>query len=276
MTGQCTTGGLRSPLLCCGANVCRQKGDFCDGRTHVHRSGGRQPAVVRETHLQDDSISVRRTTHEERRASTRRDTEKRACNGERFPGTDYIRHARRASVPRGLTPPALVLRCECLPAKRRFLRWTNACSQERRASARRGLANALAERFDLRSANKRTRSGGRQPAVVPKNAPATGSDFRALMAFATHHGPVHHGGLTPPAPGCACGRTVTRAALRYRDTSPHRHGWLTPAAVGARCRSGEEITTFAVHKRMFSRAAGVSPPWFGKRTCRAIRFAFGE
>ena len=25
-----------------------------------------------------------------------------------------------------------------------------------------------------------------------------------------------------------------------------------------------------------TRAAGVSPPWVGKRTCRAIRFAFGE
>jgi hypothetical protein len=120
------------------------------------------------------------------------------------------------------------------------------------------------------------RSGGRQPAVVPKNAPATGSDFRELITLTTHDGPVYHGWLTPPALGCACGRTVTRAALRYRDASPHSHGWLTPAAPGARCRSGEKITTFAVYKRMFSRAAGVSPPWVGKRTCRTIRFAFGE
>jgi hypothetical protein len=150
----------------------------------------------------------------------------------------------------------------------------------------------------LRSANNRTRSGGRQPAVVPKNAPATGSDFRELITFATHDGPVYHGGLTPPALGCACGRTVTRAALRYRDASPHSHGWLTPAAPGARCRSGEEITTFAVHKRTFyriggrqpavvwqthlqddsicvrritaRRAAGVSPPWV--TTCQQRRY----
>jgi hypothetical protein len=33
----------------------------------------------------------------------------------------------------GLTAPALVLRCERLPAKKRFLRWANAHSQERRA-----------------------------------------------------------------------------------------------------------------------------------------------
>jgi hypothetical protein len=36
---------------------------------------------------------------------------------------------------------ALVLRCECLPAKKRFLRCTNARAQERRASARRGPRN---------------------------------------------------------------------------------------------------------------------------------------
>jgi hypothetical protein len=39
------TGGLRPPLLCCGANACRRKNDFCDVQTHVQESGGRQPAV---------------------------------------------------------------------------------------------------------------------------------------------------------------------------------------------------------------------------------------
>jgi hypothetical protein len=29
-----TTGGLRPPLLCCDANVCRRKNDFCDAQTH--------------------------------------------------------------------------------------------------------------------------------------------------------------------------------------------------------------------------------------------------
>jgi hypothetical protein len=41
-----TTGGLRPPLLCCDANVCRGKNDFCDAQTHMHRSGGCQPAVA--------------------------------------------------------------------------------------------------------------------------------------------------------------------------------------------------------------------------------------
>jgi hypothetical protein len=38
-------GGLTPPLLCCGANVCRRKNDFCDGLTLIRKSGGRQPAV---------------------------------------------------------------------------------------------------------------------------------------------------------------------------------------------------------------------------------------
>jgi hypothetical protein len=49
---------------------------------------------------------------------------------------DYNRVHRRHG---GLTPPALALQCECLPAKQQFLRCTNAHSTE---------------------------SGGRQPAVV--------------------------------------------------------------------------------------------------------------
>jgi hypothetical protein len=40
------TGGLRPPLFCCRANVRRRKTDFCDVQTHVHKSGGREPAVV--------------------------------------------------------------------------------------------------------------------------------------------------------------------------------------------------------------------------------------
>jgi len=46
------------------------------------------------------------------------------------------------------------------------------------------------------------------------------------------------------------------------------HGWLTPAAPDARRRCTEK-TIFAVHNRMFPRAAGVNPPWLAIRTlCR--------
>jgi hypothetical protein len=173
--------------------------------------------------------------------------------------------------------------------------------QERRASARRGLANALAGRSGLRSANNRTRSGGRQPAVVPKNAPATGSDFRALIALATHDGPVHHGGLTPPALvlRCECLPAKkrflrwTNACLQERRASARRGlanalaGRFDLRSANNRTRSGGrqpavvrethlQDDSISVRRISARGAAGVSPPWVGKRTCRTIRFAVGE
>ncbi len=39
-----TTGGLRPPLLCCNANVFRRKNDFCDAQTHIRpRAAGVSP-----------------------------------------------------------------------------------------------------------------------------------------------------------------------------------------------------------------------------------------
>jgi hypothetical protein len=202
----------------------------------------------------------------------------------------------------GLTPPALVLPCECLPTKKRFLRWTNACSQERRALARRGSVNrtlprenrtlcsgyrtpiqerrALARRGSVTLCNgvdsprlayasrswctngrlmqhtlvaiwtrtfagaagvsppwfgnetglqctpnhvrplttNRTKSGGRQPAVVRERI-CNGERVLPNVMLACH------GGLTPPALvlPCEC-----------------RHGWLTPAALGGRLSSGRK------------------------------------
>ncbi len=141
------TGGLRPPLLCCSRNVCRRKTIFA-----MHK----------------------RTFDQERRASARRGYRYRTYNGastnsrqtadgvcaDRRCGRVYGRH--RANVAPesvmghtapdynrvyrrhgGLTPPALVLQCERLPAKQRFLRCTNAHS---------------------------TKSGGRQPAVAVREA----------------------------------------------------------------------------------------------------------
>jgi hypothetical protein len=41
------------------------------------------------------------------------------------------------------------------------------------------------------------------------------------------------------------------------------HGWLTPAALGARCSFAAKAL-FAMDKRTFTGAAGVSPPWLGE------------
>jgi hypothetical protein len=108
----------------------------------------------------------------------------------------------------GLTPPALVLPCECLPAKSDF------------CDARTHL----------------DKSGGRQPAVLPKNVSATASDFRTATTFARCKRPHNHGGLTPPAPGCT---TFVRCIKRHWQCTYARR----------------------------PRAAGVSPPWLGTRVC---------
>jgi hypothetical protein len=46
-TADVPTGGLRPPLLAhCTVSGHRRNNAFCDAQTHVHKSGGRQPAVV--------------------------------------------------------------------------------------------------------------------------------------------------------------------------------------------------------------------------------------
>jgi hypothetical protein len=222
----------------------------------------------------------------------------------------------------GLTPPALTLQSERLPAKKRFLRCTNAHSQERRASARRGVVTQLQlrtlsssdrrqpapgrkrrlqrqragfPRFEFAyrlhptgglrppllrcSANIcqrkndfcgarthiRVKSGGRQPAVVSKNASAMAGDFRGVITFATAR------------PASAPRLAYASRSWLYAGSSSYMHGCdlqrcfvshggLTPPApVAVRTFAGEK-TIFAMHERTFTRAAGVSPPWCVIRT----------
>jgi hypothetical protein len=86
-----------------------------------------------------------RACNQERRASARRGYRYRTCDGastnsrQTADGACAVRRCSSGQAYHGgLTPPALVLRCERLPAKKRFLRCTNAHPQERRTSARRG------------------------------------------------------------------------------------------------------------------------------------------
>ena len=46
-----TTGGLRPPRSWSRAFARRRNCDFSDAQTHIRRSGGREPTVVREAHL---------------------------------------------------------------------------------------------------------------------------------------------------------------------------------------------------------------------------------
>jgi hypothetical protein len=94
-----------------------------------------------------------------------------------------------------------------------------------------------------RDTSRAIKSGGRQPAV----------DLVTASATAFVHG-------RPARRRCAA---IVVLPLQARYTN---HGWLTPAAPDARRRCTEK-TIFAVHNRMFPRAAGVSPPCFGSRAC---------
>jgi hypothetical protein len=97
----------------------------------------------------------------------------------------------------------------------------------------------------------------------------------------------NHGWLTPAAPGCTHAGRCRKAVAIY-NTGPSSsnnsrrrrissqicdcdlqrcfvsHGGLTPPALGAVPTFAGEKTIFAMHERTFTRAAGVSPPWFGE------------
>jgi hypothetical protein len=88
------TGGLRPPLLCWSANVCRRNNDFCNAQTHVRKSGGRQPAV-------DVSNAVAiANTFVQRRARQPAVGTKRICNGARLSPAEYVRPPRLAHASR--------------------------------------------------------------------------------------------------------------------------------------------------------------------------------
>jgi hypothetical protein len=86
------------------------------------------------------------------------------------------------------------------------------------------------------------------------------------MRFRFAAADVSHGGLTPPAPDCM---RDTPAAMCVSDSQ--RRIFPTGADAPrswrrARCPVAGEITPLAMHKRTFTRAAGVSPPWCVPRT----------
>jgi hypothetical protein len=124
-------------------------------------------------------------------------------------------------------------------------------NQERRASARRGCNWRLQRRAFLSGAIRRyaagvghhsakigprNKSGGREPAVVSETVFATGIVYRGVIAFRAHDQRPHHGGLTPPAPGCVCGR-YCRCAIPYTGTLRLPRGADAPRSWvhGVRC-----------------------------------------
>jgi hypothetical protein len=86
-------------------------------------------------------------------------------------------------------------------------------------------------------------------------------------------------GVSPPWFGFAlatatgfCGRITFRSAhsLPVSRLAYASRSWL------AMRESADAKTTFAMHKCTFTRAAGVSPPWFGKLVTVISRVIYGR
>jgi hypothetical protein len=231
-----STGGLRPPLMMHGVS-----------------SPEKTTAAVRsELPCKKRHSRCTNARSQERRASARRGFTNRICrcNAMNFRvsnsytgctprgtccptfGCDCGRCCRCAilaegkdTFPRGAYAPAPGRRYnEHPPGERRFLRCTNARSQERRASARRGSADTFTQ--------TRGRLLGKPPTVC-------GPITVAIACSDTT------GGLRPP---------LLVAQWWFAGENDYR----------AAHRTSLQKATFAVHERTFTRAAGVSPPWFGR------------
>jgi hypothetical protein len=133
-------GGLRPPLLRCRANVYRRKTIFAMQKRICARAAGVSPPWSGEpSAVPRKPRNVRRPCDAGPRAAGVSPswvcTRWSVAHGVR---QITCKHVSRTT--RSLRPP-LLLQCERLSAKKRFLRCTNAGSQERRASARRGTVN---------------------------------------------------------------------------------------------------------------------------------------
>jgi hypothetical protein len=160
-----------------------------------------------------------------------RDTSRATKSGGRQPAVDVVTASATAFVhgrPAGRRCAAIVV----LPLQARYTNhgWLTLAAPDAR--------RRCTEKNDIRGAQSHVpKSGGRQPAVDLVTASAT--------AF---------------VPGRPAGRRCAAIVVLPLQARYTNHGWLTPATPDARRRCTEK-TTFAVHNRMFPRAAGVSPPW---------------
>jgi hypothetical protein len=181
--------GAYAPRSWCSANVCRRKNDFCDARTHIRKSGGRQPAVgVREARLQERFRKVagdcRRRAHERRWS--------------------------RSSKPRGAYAPRSWCSANVCRRKNDFC---DARTHIRRSAGRQpavGVSNAIAiaDAFVQR------------PALARRWSETTfATATRWISAFRDRIPRTSHGGLTPPALGAE--RTFAGEKRFLRCTNAH-------------------------------------------------------
>jgi hypothetical protein len=207
------TGGLRPPLLRCSANICQRKNDFCGARTHIRvKSGGRQPAVVSKnaSAMAGDFRGVI-TFATARPASAPRLAY--ASRSWLYAGSSSYMHGcdlQRCFVSHGgLTPPALTLQCERLPAKNDF------------CDARTHIH----------------KSGGREPAVVCDTYDVQ-EEWSAVQVRPNRHQERRASarrGTTTDAGKSAVShkRRIVRRAMRSESSAARHQGGLYPAPMQA-------------------------------------------
>ena len=254
-----TTGGLHRPLLRCRANVCRQKTIFAmHTRTSSQERGSSARRGYRYRTCKGASTKSRRTADGvcADRCCIRVERLRKGLTPVPAPALrDFQSLCSRARLPRGLTPPALVMLRERLPTRKRLLRCTNARpARERRASARRGVRETyLQHRYRTRLptlVSSGNGSGVGQPAVGVVN---TSAQTQACLfggpptvcgviavAFALI---VTTGGLRPPL--LCCVANVCRRNNDFRDAQIHvrlKSGGREPAVARSyhRCAARSE------------------------------------
>jgi hypothetical protein len=232
-----TTAGSRQPLLIASGTPL-QKCVSCRCNGYVHH-GWLTPAALGAPRL----IIAPKRHNAIRTAQTQRHRSGGRCSppwlGNVLAVMNAVCERERSPTTAGwLTPAALGARCS-FAAKALF------AMDKRTFTGAAGVSPPwLGERDEIEhcpaAGEHKIRSGGRQPAVARKRCKRTSLAGSCQRSFA------------PDAVAkCARGATV-------------HHGWLTPAALGARCSFAAKAL-FAMDKRTFTGAAGVSPPWLGER-----------
>jgi hypothetical protein len=143
-----THGGLTPPALGCAVFVRRGNGDFCDAQMHVQpRAAGVSPPWFGHTIAvsgEANAVQRRANTHPGATFVSPPWLGKRICQyasaKSRETAIGALTNAGAVAVvnPRGANAPRSSVGVRISAGEKRFLRCTNARSQERRSSARRG------------------------------------------------------------------------------------------------------------------------------------------
>jgi hypothetical protein len=215
-----TNHGWLTPAAPDARRRCTEKNDIRGAQSHVPKSGGRQPAVVRESRWQRRPV---------------------------FAGGLHLHRTSGFRTTAGLRQPLLMHDVGAL--KKRHSRCTIACSQERRASARRGRRTEPLPRY--------ARCAARINALLADDAtpPEQREPWFAIRVRENH--PVR--------------RAASARNSRWQRRPVFANGLHLHRTSGSRTTAGLrqpllmhdvgalKKTTFAVHNRMFPESGGRQP-----------------